>query len=73
MGPTSHQTSTCTERPMTDQTRDDIRRRYASAATRTATNHTAVANDDRFGLAQYDHATELPEAARLASLGCGNP
>jgi arsenite methyltransferase len=58
---------------MTDQTRDDIRRRYASAATRTATNHTAAANDDRFGLAQYDHVTELPEAARLASLGRGNP
>lgn len=28
---------------MIDQTRNDIRRRYVSAATRTATNHTAAA------------------------------
>ena len=58
---------------MTDQTRNDIRRRYADAATQTATNHTAAVTDDRFGLGQYDHADELPEVAGLASLGCGNP
>ena len=38
---------------MTDQTRDDIRRRYAAAATEAATHHTAAVDDNRFGLGQY--------------------
>lgn len=58
---------------MTNQTRDDIRRRNANAATKTATNRTAAVNDVRFGLGQYDHSDEPPEVAGLASLGCGNP
>ena len=58
---------------MTDQTRDDIRRRYADAASQSATGHTAAVTDDRFGSGQYGDEDEVPESARLASLGCGNP
>jgi len=58
---------------MTDQTRDDVRRRYAAAASQTATGHTSGVTDDRFGGGQYGDDDEVPESARLASLGCGNP
>ena len=58
---------------MTDQTRDDIRRRYAAAATEAATHHTAAVDDNRFGLGQYGKGDGGFEAAGLASLGCGNP
>jgi arsenite methyltransferase len=71
-----------------DQLRDDVRRRYAESARaiseRAGTERgcgggscCAGAESDAgaFGEALYDPAQrgELPEAATLASLGCGNP
>jgi arsenite methyltransferase len=63
--------------------RESVRRRYAAAAEHVATRHAtacctpADADVDAgvFGAALYDadDAGELPDAARLASLGCGNP
>jgi arsenite methyltransferase len=70
-----------------DELREEVRRRYAEAA-RTVSAGTGrgsggggsccdEAEDDaeRFGEALYDaeQRGELPEAATLASLGCGNP
>jgi arsenite methyltransferase len=68
--------------------KDEIRERYAAAA-REATTGTGCqgqaccdehgccgdAGPDAFGVALYDAElrAELPEAATLASLGCGNP
>jgi ubiquinone/menaquinone biosynthesis C-methylase UbiE len=71
-----------------DQLRDDVRRRYAESARAIAERAgtepgcgagscCAEAESDAgaFGEALYDPAQrgELPEAATLASLGCGNP
>jgi arsenite methyltransferase len=70
-----------------DELREEVRRRYAESA-RAVTEGTgrascgggsccAEAEDDaeRFGEALYDaeQRGELPQAATLASLGCGNP
>jgi SAM-dependent methyltransferase len=65
-----------------DELRDEVRRRYAESA-RTVTEGaggcgcSCCADDEaaRFGDALYDaeQRGELPEAAALASLGCGNP
>jgi arsenite methyltransferase len=69
----------------TDELREEVRRRYAESA-RAVTEGTGgcgcgggscCADDDvaMFGEALYDaeQRGELPEAATLASLGCGNP
>jgi SAM-dependent methyltransferase len=68
----------------TDEIREAVRERYAAAA-ETASGRdasccgagTALTDDEQdvFGAAQYAPADRdaLPEAAQLASLGCGNP
>jgi arsenite methyltransferase len=74
-----------------DTLRDQVRKRYAAAATATATTGCCGAESDfccdptgaivtdkqrqQFGNALYtlEERDELPEAAVLASLGCGNP
>ena len=55
--------------------REEIRRRYAEAATVAAGGHQAMDGpaDACFGTALYDDLEGLPEGAGLASLGCGNP
>jgi SAM-dependent methyltransferase len=66
-----------------DELREQVRARYAAAAT---TAHGCCGDsccgdgcgpsaEDGFGAALYslDEQAELPDAARLASLGCGNP
>jgi len=67
-----------------DELRDEVRRRYAEAA-RAVTEASSCGcgsgscceseTDGRWGEALYDddQRGELPEAAVLASLGCGNP
>ncbi|MGZ6313777.1 MAG: arsenite methyltransferase [Candidatus Limnocylindrales bacterium] len=56
---------------------DQVREHYASAARSVLEGEGACcapAESDRFGALLYDtDAAEVPEAARLASLGCGNP
>jgi arsenite methyltransferase len=58
-----------------DTLRDEIRRRYATAATTAAGGHQAADGPDDacFGTTLYDDIDGLPEGAGLASLGCGNP
>ncbi len=63
----------------TDETlQEQVREHYAAAA-RTALEGDAACcgpnEADRFGALLYDaaEAADLPDAARLASLGCGNP
>ena len=70
-----------------DDVRDEVRRRYAESARAVlegtdgcgcgsgACCSEAEADGDRFGEALYaaEQRGELPEAAVLASLGCGNP
>ena len=73
---------------MTNDTdlREDVRRRYAEAATTVASGAgeacdcchpgtTCAEEGHAFGPELYDALTaeQLPEAAVLASLGCGNP
>jgi SAM-dependent methyltransferase len=74
--------------PTADELREEVRRRYAESA-RAVTDGTdecgcgsggccvgGVEDDPtKFGQALYDaeQRGELPEAATLASLGCGNP
>jgi len=67
---------------MTDALREQVRERYAEAATAPASGCGSgsccgepAAEDARFGAALYggEDVRELPEAAALASLGCGNP
>src|SRR5213592_4622133 len=65
-----------------DELREQVRRRYADAA-RAATEGTggcgcgsgSCCPEEGFGEALYDAEERgtLPEAAALASLGCGNP
>jgi SAM-dependent methyltransferase len=70
----------------TDPIVEQVRLRYAAAATQAITQAaggccgpetlvTGEADDGRFGAGLYgaEDAGVLPEAARLASLGCGNP
>jgi arsenite methyltransferase len=70
----------------TNELREEVRSRYAAAATSVGTGGgdggccgdscgCGVTVDEGFGLELYDIAdqAELPDAARLASLGCGNP
>jgi arsenite methyltransferase len=67
-----------------DEIRERVRDRYAAAASNATTGEsgccgdTAVITDEQreaFGSALYDgdERETLPEAAKLASLGCGNP
>jgi arsenite methyltransferase len=71
-----------------EELREQVRRRYAAAATAASTggcgcgddggccgNAACDGEDGAFGEALYDveQRGELPEAATLASLGCGNP
>jgi arsenite methyltransferase len=55
--------------------RDEIRRRYAEAATTAACGQRATDGPDDacFGTSLYDDLEDVPEGAGLASLGCGNP
>jgi SAM-dependent methyltransferase len=58
--------------------RDEVRKRYAAAATTASCGSgSCCAGDDagKFGETLYDleQLGELPSAAALASLGCGNP
>ena len=69
-----------------DELREEVRRRYAESA-RAVTEGTGSCGcgsgscceggdeGEKFGEALYDaeQRGELPEAATLASLGCGNP
>jgi arsenite methyltransferase len=70
------------------QLRDVVRAKYAAAATVTTDENASAASccsaegalitpeqRERFGSPLYDHADreQLPDAAVLASLGCGNP
>ncbi|MGH2381937.1 MAG: arsenite methyltransferase [Candidatus Limnocylindria bacterium] len=61
---------------MTDQTHEVVRERYAAAATQAATATGACCGpEDGIGAGLYSalERDELPDAAVLASLGCGNP
>ncbi|MBK5110495.1 MAG: arsenite methyltransferase [Thermoleophilia bacterium] len=66
------------------EVKEEVRERYAAAAVQAGArdasccgNDTVITEDQRavFGSDLYedDDRDELPEAARLASLGCGNP
>jgi SAM-dependent methyltransferase len=66
-----------TTTPDADQIRNAVQERYADAA-RSASSCCGTAplsEDDPFGQGLYDEADRatLPEAAVVASLGCGNP
>jgi SAM-dependent methyltransferase len=65
-----------------DAMRDEVRERYAAAARGAidggccgGDSCCGAGDDGRFGASLYadDLRQELPDAARLASLGCGNP
>ena len=61
---------------MTDQIHDMVRERYAAAARRPTTGTGACCGpDDGIGAGLYSalERNDLPDAAVLASLGCGNP
>ncbi len=61
---------------MTDQIHDMVRERYAAAASQAATGTGACCGpEDGIGAGLYSvlERDELPDAAVLASLGCGNP
>ena len=61
---------------MTDQIHDIVRERYALAATQAATGSGACCGpEDGIGAGLYSalEQAELPDAAVMASLGCGNP
>lgn len=53
----------------------EVRDHYAAAANVAETGQSACCGPDnsKWGLAHYDEVDELPGAATLASLGCGNP
>jgi arsenite methyltransferase len=63
--------------PTTDNVREEVRQRYAEAATSGCGcgDGGCCSDGGEFGSALYDIAqrAELPDAAVLASLGCGNP
>jgi arsenite methyltransferase len=60
-----------------DDLREQVRARYAQAALAVVKGEPGCCSDGGtadFGTLLYDEAAgELPDAARLASLGCGNP
>jgi len=59
----------------TDNVREEVRQKYAEAATGAGCGDGGCCPDGDFGSTLYDIAqrAELPDAALLASLGCGNP
>ena len=62
-----------------DELREEVRRRYAETALRVSDSSSCCGNDaccaEGAAASFYDEDEqgELPEAAKLASLGCGNP
>jgi ubiquinone/menaquinone biosynthesis C-methylase UbiE len=60
-----------------DEIRDLVRERYANLAQQATGGASCCAPEERalFGVERYseDDKAELPDAAALASLGCGNP
>jgi len=54
---------------------DEVRRYYAAAAVGATRGSDACRADEagQFGSALYDSLDEVPDAAALASIGCGNP
>jgi arsenite methyltransferase len=58
-----------------DTIRDGVRRHYAAAADTAAAGRIACCgpDGDNFGASLYDDLVDIPDAAKLASLGCGNP
>jgi SAM-dependent methyltransferase len=61
----------------TDTVREEVRQKYAEAATGAGCGcgDGGCCSDGEFGSSRYDisQRAELPDAAVLASLGCGNP
>ena len=61
----------------TDSVREEVRQKYAEAATGAGCGcgEGGCCSDGEFGSSLYDisQRAELPDAAVLASLGCGNP
>jgi arsenite methyltransferase len=53
-----------------DDVREEVRRRYAESARAVIENRGCGCGEDLYDAEQR---ADLPEAARLASLGCGNP
>jgi SAM-dependent methyltransferase len=66
-----------TEDPRTENLREEVRQKYAEAATGAGCGcgDGGCCSDGEFGPSLYDisQRAELPDAAVLASLGCGNP
>ena len=58
-----------------DRVYDEVREYYADAARTVRSGAAACCGPDQagFGLANYEDLGDLPEAAALASIGCGNP
>lgn len=58
-----------------DLIRDEVQRYYATAATFVASGQAACCGSDstNFGAGLYDDLSGVPDAAALASMGCGNP
>lgn len=58
-----------------DLIRDEVQRCYATAATLAASGQAACCGPDskNFGAGLYDDLSGVPDAAALASIGCGNP
>ena len=55
--------------------RNEVQTYYAKAATTAAAGGAACCGDDaaNFGAGLYDDLGDVPDAAALASIGCGNP
>ena len=58
-----------------DRVYDEVREYYAAAARTASSGAAACCGPDQsgFGLENYDDLGDVPEAAALASIGCGNP
>jgi SAM-dependent methyltransferase len=60
---------------MTDQIHETVRRHYGDAALQVMNGEPCCGGDSQYGSALYSalEREELPSAAVMASLGCGNP
>jgi ubiquinone/menaquinone biosynthesis C-methylase UbiE len=58
-----------------DQIHEEVRTRYAAAAVQASTGEACCGDPETIGAGLYSalELAELPDAAALASLGCGNP
>ena len=58
-----------------DTIREEVRQYYATAAHNAASGQAACCESETtsFGSCRYDDLGDLPDAAKLASIGCGNP